>query len=154
MPADAFARRPRGVYARRIIGGDCDHRRFGGAVVAGGASGARSEPANEVRQSPEADRLALHNYHDTQNTLPFGSPGNKPATPNFPIAGTWGAFILPFLESGNHFDLFDFKVPMAHANNVNAVTRFVPTYLCPSDVGPARGDFGESRRGKPPTTIR
>lgn len=112
------------------------------AVQAAREASRRTKCVNHLKQIG----LALHNYHDTQNTLPFGSPGNKPATPNFPIAGTWGAFILPFLESGNHFDLFDFNVPMAHANNVNAVTRFVPTYLCPSDVGPAEAIL-ENRAG-------
>lgn len=103
------------------------------AVQAARESARRTQCTNHLKQIG----LAIHNYHDTHKVIPFGSPGNKPATPNFPIAGTWGSFILPFLESGNHYDLFDFNVPMAHANNVTAVTTFVAGYLCPSDVGRA-----------------
>lgn len=101
------------------------------AVQAAREAARRIKCSNNLKQIG----LALHNYHDTMNTLPFGSPGNKPATPNFPVAGTWGAFILPYMEARNHFDLFDFKVPMSHANNTAAVTKVVPMYICPSDVG-------------------
>src|SRR5690242_1508094 len=82
------------------------------AVQAAREAARRIKCGNNLKQIG----LALHNYHDTMNVLPFGSPGNKPATPNFPVAGTWGAFILPYLEATSHFNLFDFKVPMSHAN--------------------------------------
>jgi type II secretory pathway pseudopilin PulG len=104
------------------------------AVQAAREAARRIKCANNLKQIG----LALHNYHDTMLTLPFGSPGNKPRTPNFPVAGTWGAFILPYLESSNHYSLFDFNVPMSHANNTNAVTRVVVTYVCPSDLAPSQ----------------
>jgi prepilin-type N-terminal cleavage/methylation domain-containing protein len=75
--------------------------------------------------------LALHNYHTAHKKLPFGASGIQSSTPG----GTWAAFILPQLEQQNAFDLFDFKVPMVHANNATAIKTVVPVYLCPSDPG-------------------
>lgn len=99
------------------------------AVQAARESARRIQCTNHLKQIG----LAIHNYHDTKGAIPFGSPGNGGNTA-IPITGTWGAFILPFIEANNHYDLFDFNVPMSHANNVDAVTKFVPTYLCPSDT--------------------
>jgi prepilin-type N-terminal cleavage/methylation domain-containing protein/prepilin-type processing-associated H-X9-DG protein len=114
------------------------------AVQAAREAARRSKCVNHLKQIG----LAVHNYHDTQLAIPFGSGGCKGLTPNYPTTGTWGAFILPFLEASNHYDLFDFKVSMLHANNTQAVTTLVPGYLCPSDVGPAEAIL-KARAGNP-----
>ena len=75
----------------------------------------------------------MHSYHSAHGTLPFGSPGNKPITPNYPIAGTWASFLLPHLEQQNVYNLFNFNVAMNDPANAQAVTMIVNTYVCPSD---------------------
>jgi prepilin-type N-terminal cleavage/methylation domain-containing protein len=70
--------------------------------------------------------LAMHNYHDTQQSFPWGARGDW--------CGTWAAQVLPFIEkqqavaeykwneyywAGTNWDLF---------NNL-----VIPTYTCPSD---------------------
>ncbi len=86
--------------------------------------------------------LALHNYHDTHRTLPFGfhaAAGN----PNY--LG-WGAMILPFLDQAPLYKLIGtqtsgfginwynttgasklLRVPIAAASTV------LPAFICPSD---------------------
>jgi hypothetical protein len=39
------------------------------------------------------------------------------------------------MEQTNTYDLFDFKLPMNHANNALAIKTVVPTFLCPTDSG-------------------
>ena len=70
--------------------------------------------------------LALHNYHDSFDKLPYGADIDL-------RKGTWAAFLLPFLELQNHYDLFDFSRPMLDARNTKAMTTPVSTYICPSD---------------------
>jgi hypothetical protein len=48
-----------GIYARRVIGGDCHYWHLGGAVVARRTSGARSCPSNAVQQQSQATWLGL-----------------------------------------------------------------------------------------------
>ena len=75
--------------------------------------------------------LAMHNYHDAHGALPYGASEIQNNQPG----GSWGAFILPYLEQQPAFDQFDFTVPMLHANNATAVKMVVPVYLCPTDPG-------------------
>lgn len=48
--------------------------------------------------------LALHTHHDSCRRLPFGS-GGRIGTPDYAIAGTWPAMILPFVEQKPLYDL-------------------------------------------------
>ncbi|TWT32963.1 DUF1559 domain-containing protein [Blastopirellula retiformator] len=69
--------------------------------------------------------LALHNYHDTTKSFPYGSRGSGNQV-------GWHVAILPFIEQGNLFDQMDMTVDF-HAG-VNAPfreTRMEP-FLCPS----------------------
>ncbi|HTN74593.1 MAG TPA: DUF1559 domain-containing protein [Pirellulaceae bacterium] len=92
------------------------------AVQSAREAARRIQCANNLKQVG----LALHNYEGSHKVLPFGSAWNS-------NTGTWAAFVLPFMERQTHFDLFDFKQSMEHANNKAAVETVVPSYICPSD---------------------
>ncbi len=69
--------------------------------------------------------LALHNYEGTFGTLPPGQMKVNLATPH--------TMILPYLEQGNAYGLFNFSRPMTDVSN-NAVTILnLPMFQCPSD---------------------
>ncbi len=93
------------------------------AVQAAREAGRRSACVNNLHQIG----IALHNYHDTQLVLPYGSDY---ATLN---RNTWSKAILPYLEQQNHFDMFDHNQPLVAAVNTPGCTRAVKTYICPSD---------------------
>ena len=73
--------------------------------------------------------LALHNYHETCGTLPYGA-GYAQCE-----GGTWAAFILPYLEQQSTYDRFDFNLRIWDPANVPAVQTVISTYICPSDAG-------------------
>lgn len=93
------------------------------AVQAARESGRRIQCANNVKQVS----LALYAYTTTQKTFPFGVSWDK-------NTGTWASFILPQLERQAHFDIFDFKQSMEHANNLTAITTPVNVFVCPTDA--------------------
>ena len=98
------------------------------AVQAAREAARRMQCSNNLKQIG----LALHNYHSAFDSLPQGS-GGVTYKPEYKVMATWGAAILPFLEQQALFDLFNFNVDMRHADNTQAVTTPVPTYMCPSD---------------------
>lgn len=91
--------------------------------------------------------LALHNYHDTMNRLPFGYlVAAWPADPAVPAGHyRWSvlAQLTPYLEQSNISNALDFSYPMVGAPpnappfpvNRDAVAQVVPLFLCPSDHG-------------------
>ncbi len=68
--------------------------------------------------------LGLHNYHGTFNTFPEGS-----RLSNF--VGPLTA-ILPYLEEGNTYTLFDFSKSYSDPYNQTVAAQEIATYLCPS----------------------
>lgn len=90
---------------------------------------ARIQCSNNLKQIG----LALHNHHDAKKAFPAGCslPWNQ-----------WGhsphTALLPYIEQGNAFKLFDLKVGPYHANNSQAILQKPSIYLCPSD--PQQGD--------------
>ena len=95
------------------------------AVQAARESGRRSTCINHLKQIG----LGLHAYHGVHQQLPFAS--SYIATNN--MTGTWPAFILPFIEEMNVYNLFDFKYSPVDPHNSQAVTTVVATFVCPSD---------------------
>ena len=110
--------------------------------------------------------IALHNYHDTNGTLPQGSPYSEPGNSTAWHEGPWSTLVLPFLEEGALFDQLNVGLPF-HAANFRraandssadraqlrkALTTVLPGYICPSDEDASepildeRGD-SESTRG-------
>ena len=94
--------------------------------------------------------LAMHNYHDTHNSLPPGYVMQFSGTGDGVLDGNWGwgAFVLPFLEQGNlHAKLNPGTITMtacvadASPGGCRAALQTrLPVYRCPSDTGPDLND--------------
>jgi prepilin-type N-terminal cleavage/methylation domain-containing protein/prepilin-type processing-associated H-X9-DG protein len=89
--------------------------------------------------------IALHNYHDTYNTLPPGVV-HKSGNQNVAAMGSygWATFLLPQLENANMFQAMqtngvDLDSLLRNTANptVQALPKMnLPGYRCPSDTGP------------------
>ena len=104
------------------------------AVQAAREAARRSQCTNNLKQAS----LAMHNYHDTHNTLPFGS---------WEWRRTWQPLILPFVEQGPLYDLYDMHAPCGRPNyagtyfsaeNLAVSTQRLATFTCPSDIARSR----------------
>jgi len=76
--------------------------------------------------------LALHNYHTSHGTLPYGS-GDCCGPSATTRGGIWTTMIFPYLEQQNLHDATDFNL---HTKELPAdlVQSVIPAYLCPSDA--------------------
>ncbi|NLF10019.1 MAG: DUF1559 domain-containing protein [Pirellulaceae bacterium] len=115
------------------------------AVQAAREAARRLQCNNNLKQIA----LALHNYHETNQTLPFGSSYSTAATRT--DAGTWASFILPYIEQQGVFDLLDFNYPMGDARNAAAAAIEIQTFACPSDPQSSEPIL-ENRRWSPGTS--
>ena len=93
---------------------------------------ARSQCANNLKQLG----LAAHNYHDANKTLPpvwlaNGTVGNVSNPDGF---ATWATLILPYIEQGPQFNLWDLKKPFSKQTPA-AVQGQPSIFLCPSRPG-------------------
>ena len=68
--------------------------------------------------------LGFHNYHDTFNALP---PGRIDANGG----ATWCVLILPYIEQGDLYKLWDMK-QLFYAQSSEMLTTQVPTFYCPA----------------------
>ena len=69
--------------------------------------------------------LALHNYHDTYQRLPYGSHHQN--------RWGWQPRVLAFLEQRNAFEKLDFNVASWQGTNIDIIRAKYPAFLCPSD---------------------
>ena len=94
------------------------------AVQAAREAARRSQCSNNLKQIG----LALHNYHDTFRTLPYGWDNR----------GTgWTLHILPFIELGNIYDTIHFQESgpgnwSSGSENQVACETVLPVFRCPS----------------------
>lgn len=93
------------------------------AIQAAREAARRSQCVNNLKQLS----LSVQNFHDTYKTLPAARYHDKHAT--------WFASIMPFIESSNEFDLWNFDKWYRDPVNKAARTVFVPIYFCPSRRG-------------------
>jgi prepilin-type N-terminal cleavage/methylation domain-containing protein len=72
--------------------------------------------------------LAFHNYHDTYKLFPNTEPGG---VGRLTMASAFVS-ILPYLEQGNAYQLYDFGRGNSDPHNMQVVSQRIPHYLCPS----------------------
>ncbi|MCA9204109.1 MAG: DUF1559 domain-containing protein [Pirellulaceae bacterium] len=96
------------------------------AVQAAREAARRSSCSNNLKQLG----LALHNYHDTYKSFPYGSRNNT-APAKTDLMG-WTVSVLPFIEQGNIYDLMNTSFNWSEAPNVQFATQRMEAYLCPS----------------------
>jgi type II secretory pathway pseudopilin PulG len=100
------------------------------AVAKARIAAARAQSQNNLRQIV----LGMHNYHDSNGSLPPGNDAN-----NFSAA----AYVLPYIEQQNLFNLIDFKKPMDDKANAAARKVVIKTFLNPLDKVPSvSADYG------------
>jgi prepilin-type N-terminal cleavage/methylation domain-containing protein/prepilin-type processing-associated H-X9-DG protein len=116
-------------------------------------SAARTKCQNNLKQIG----IALHSYHDVNHALP---PGKGHAYPGAAAYARWSAqaYILPYIEQQNLYNLIDFTFPPetpGMGGVVNFMPAFqnplrqnavpcralVPTFLCPGDAASEPGDW-------------
>src|SRR5437879_4615938 len=88
---------------------------------------ARAQCQNNLKQIG----LAVHNYHDSNKSLPFGK-GDMYA--GAPVYARWSVHgkILPYLEQGNLYGAMDFNFPPNTPGMAGPVVNFMPAYTNPS----------------------
>jgi hypothetical protein len=67
--------------------------------------------------------LAMHNYHDVQQSFPWGARAN--------VFGTWAVQLFPFIEKSTNFAGYDFNASYASSSSLRDLV--ISVYTCPSD---------------------
>jgi prepilin-type N-terminal cleavage/methylation domain-containing protein/prepilin-type processing-associated H-X9-DG protein len=117
------------------------------AVQAAREAARRSQCINNMKQIG----LALHNYHQTNDTFPPGSAATQSATLNPGTSWTGSsqlAMMLPFLEQNAIYSGINFSRNSCGNNpDENSTSRYksIAAFLCPSD-GNAKGTDGTNGR--------
>lgn len=81
---------------------------------------ARAQCTNNLKQMA----IACHSYHDALGSLPPGRDSN-----NFSAH----AYLLPYLEQGNIYQMINFSVAYNNPANAAAMASVVKSFICPSD---------------------
>ncbi len=109
------------------------------AVQAAREAARRISCANNLKQIG----IALHGYHDANNTFPAGgwiALFNQPATVNMNVG--WSAAVLPWLEQNAVSGGLNFSYPFNTAVNSTAAYTVLQVYLCPSE--PRKTNWNQS----------
>jgi prepilin-type N-terminal cleavage/methylation domain-containing protein/prepilin-type processing-associated H-X9-DG protein len=117
------------------------------AVQAAREAARRSQCVNNLKQIG----VALHNYHEVQNTFPPGYVSAVDKTVTDPCdqdaensnsvdlgpGWAWGSMILPQLDQQPVFNSINFSLSVAYHANDTSSTAALSVFLCPSDPGPS-----------------
>ncbi len=109
------------------------------AVQAAREAARRMQCSNQMKQIS----IASHNYHDTNHVFPAGAfyVGGGSMEDVLSWRATWGIALLPFIEQGVLFEMYDGKYSVLNAadsqNRTVAQTK-VSIYCCPSDAEPGK----------------
>ena len=101
------------------------------AVQAAREAGRRMQCVNNLKQIG----LALHNYHESRQSLPPSSMGS---------IGAFSALsqILPFLEQANMYNALNFSLPDSDPANNTVLVANINTFICPSDLPISSPNYG------------
>ena len=123
------------------------------AIQAAREAARRTQCTNNLKQLA----LGIHNYADANKRFPSGFISSLPAIPEATSAAersvwTWGALLLPYVEQGAvHATLrvgdLALWQSLATPEGFAALRTPIPTFVCPSDVGPELNDFGGKYAG-------
>jgi prepilin-type N-terminal cleavage/methylation domain-containing protein len=107
------------------------------AVQAAREAARRMQCGNNLKQIG----LASLNYESAYKRMPIGFSDFLSVTNSSGDGGwSWAARCLPFMEQGPLYESLDFKFhpygTFSTAGNRLACTRVIPTFRCPSDIGP------------------
>jgi len=113
------------------------------AVQAAREAARRMSCSNNMKQVG----LAMHNYHDTYKSFPYGEGAAPTRAGASAFHGpNWRVGILPFIEQSTMYDQLDFNVTFdacnpGFAGTTNAILGgyTVPVYHCPSSSLPVNG---------------
>lgn len=110
--------------------------------------------------------VALQAHHEAKERFPMGGLEWRPSGDQTKRQLSWSAFLLPYLEQQNLFDMIDFAQAFDSPANANAAATILPVYVCPTSPrgprlvegrGPCDygGIYGEriSGRNDPPKGI-
>jgi prepilin-type N-terminal cleavage/methylation domain-containing protein/prepilin-type processing-associated H-X9-DG protein len=103
------------------------------AVQAAREAARRIQCVNNLKQMG----IALHSYHERQNTFPMGyvsyiAPND--ATPELTSPGWgWGILLLTQMEQVTIYNSANFNLPIENASNATTRTTKLNIYICPSD---------------------
>jgi prepilin-type N-terminal cleavage/methylation domain-containing protein len=110
------------------------------ALQASRETARRATCANNLHQLG----IGLQAYHDYVGTFPSGlierNPGSKPKARQL----AWSVLLLPFIEQGNVYDLYDRSKSYKAVENRTAGSVVIPAYLCPSTARFAEGRTGDT----------
>ncbi len=101
------------------------------AVQAARESARRTQCQNNLRQIG----VGLINYASAHEEFPVGCVDCNFQVATFPAKWTsWNLRLLPFIEQQSVLQLYDDAKPYYHADNLEAVSTILPTFLCPSSA--------------------
>jgi len=116
------------------------------AVQSAREAARRAQCTNNLKQIG----LALHNYHDSNNSFPWCGLSIVAPTATSTIQWSPHTRFLPFIEQKNLFDSLNFSFVWSDPQNSTVTATKVASFICPSDPRdtiPIAGWAGTSYRG-------